>query len=91
MAVVHFASAQRKFVGGAEQVEVQASRVVDLLRELEKRFPELAGKLDDSAVSIDGDIHNDARYQPLEADSEVHFLGQIAGGARGWRRRRSKP
>ena len=80
MAIVFFSSGQRRFVEGNERVEIDAARVVDLIRTLGERFPQLAGRLDDSAVSIDGSIHNDARYLPLEADSEVHFLGAIAGG-----------
>ena len=80
MAVVYFSSAQRSLVGGAESVELEATRVVDLIRALVARFPELADRLDDLAVSIDGEIYNDGRYRPLEADSEVHFVGAVAGG-----------
>ena len=80
MATVVFSSAQRQQTDGQQRVEIDAARVADLLRALYERFPKLAGQLDDAAVAIDGDIHNDARYLPLAADSEVHFLGPVAGG-----------
>ena len=81
MAIVVFSSAQRQFVGGDARVEIEASRVVDLVEALYARYPDLAGKLEGAAVAIDGDIHNDARYLPLESGSEVHFMGAVAGGS----------
>ena len=81
MARVVFSRAQSELVGGAESVEIDARRVADLLRALYEQFPRLAGQLDHAAVAIDGDIHNDARFLPLEPTSEVHFMGQVSGGA----------
>ena len=83
MAIVVFSSAQRRFVGGDPQVEIEASRVVDLIGVLYARYPALEGKLEGAAVAIDGVIHNDARYLPLRPESEVHFMGAIAGGSGG--------
>jgi len=80
MARIIFSTAQRDWVDGAEILEIEAKRVVDLLKALYDRYPALAGRLDHAAVAIDGDIYNDARFQPLLADSEVHFMGQVAGG-----------
>ncbi len=80
MATVVFSSSQRPLVDGAERVEVEAKRVSELLRQLYERFPKLAGQLDDAAVAIDGQSHNDPRYQPLQPESEVHFLARVAGG-----------
>ncbi|MEE3329957.1 MAG: MoaD/ThiS family protein [Myxococcota bacterium] len=80
MARIVFSSAQRDWVGGAETLEIEAGRVIDLLNVLYERYPALAGRLDHAAVAIDGDIYNDARFQPLAPDSEVHFMGQISGG-----------
>ena len=77
---VVFSSGQRPLVDGAERVEVEAKRVSELIRRLYERFPKLAGELDDAAVAIDGQIHNDPRYQPLQPESEVHFLARVAGG-----------
>ena len=80
MARVVFSSAQRKLVDGDESVELEARRVVDLLRALYARYPKLDGQLDNAAVAIDGDVYNDALFQALEPDSEVHFVGQVSGG-----------
>ena len=81
MAIVVFSSAQRAHVGGDARVEIEAERVVDLIEALHTRYPELEGKLDGAAVAIDGDIHQDARYLRLRPDSEVHFMGAVAGGS----------
>ena len=74
----------RCLVGDADArevaLEIEAGRVIDLLNALYERYPALAGRLDHAAVAIDGDIYNDARFQPLAPDSEVHFMGQISGG-----------
>lgn len=81
MAVVVFSSAQRAAVGGDERVEIEAARVVDLIEALYARYPDLAGQLEGAAVAIDGDIHHDAYYLPLRPESEVHFMGAVAGGS----------
>jgi molybdopterin converting factor small subunit len=80
VATVVFSSAQRALVDGAQSVEIDAARVAELIAALYERYPRLEGELDRAAVAIDGDIHNDARYQPLAPDSEVHFMGQVSGG-----------
>ena len=80
MATVVFSSGQRSLVDGEERVEVEAKRVAELIRSLYERFPKLAGQLDDAAVAIDGQIHNEPRYLPLQPESEVHFLARVAGG-----------
>ena len=81
MATVVFSNAQRDLVDGEASVEIEARRVAELITALYKRYPKLDGLLDDAAVAIDGDIHNHGKFLPLEPDSEVHFLGSIAGGS----------
>ena len=80
MARVVFSSAQAALTDGDRSVELAARRVIDLLERIYERYPRLAGQLDECAVAIDGDIHNDARFQSLGPTSEVHFLGAVAGG-----------
>jgi molybdopterin converting factor small subunit len=80
VARVVFSSAQRALVDGAESVEIEARRVLDLIEALYARYPKLVGQLDHAAVAIDGDIHNEGQYLPLEPTSEVHFMGQVSGG-----------
>lgn len=81
MAIVVFSTAQRAAVGGEERVEIEAARVIDLIEAIYARYPDLAGQLEGAAVAIDGDIHHDAHYLPLRPESEVHFMGAVAGGS----------
>ena len=69
------------FTGGEGRVDVDATNVLELMRRLGERFPELAPHLDDSlAVAIDGEIHQDDWFARLEPDSEVHLMPRIGGG-----------
>jgi len=71
----------RQFTGGVTEVEVEAANVRQLFRRLGERFPDLLPHLETgSAVAIDGQIYQDALFQEIAADSEVHILPQIAGG-----------
>jgi hypothetical protein len=81
LATVVFSNTQRDLVDGETSVEIEATRVVQLIAALYERYPKLDGLLDDAAVAIDGNIHNHGKFLPLEPDSEVHFLGSIAGGS----------
>lgn len=78
---VVFSSAQQRFTNGEERVEVEARRVDGLIRQLEARYPELAGKLEHAAVAVDGVLHNEARYVTLPPGAEVQFVGAIGGGS----------
>ena len=81
MATVIFSSAQRRFTNGDESIELAATRVDELIDALYARYDALGGKLDQAAVSVDGVLYNDAHYVAVESDSEIHFVGAIAGGS----------
>ena len=71
----------RQFTGGVTQLDIEARSVRQLFGRLAERFPELAPHLEQGlAVAIDGQIYQDALLQPIEPDSEVDVLPQIAGG-----------
>lgn len=71
----------RQYTGGLTEIEVEAANVRQLFRRLGERFPALLPHLESgSAVAIDGQIYQDALFQEIGADSEVHILPQIAGG-----------
>jgi len=80
VARVHLPSGLTRHTGGVETVDVEASRVPDLIAALRDRFPQIADRLEEMAVAIDGEIYADPGYQPLRADSEVHLVPRIAGG-----------
>lgn len=70
-----------QLAGGETEVELTASTIRQLLRELGGRYPELKPHLDEGvAVAIDGQIYQDAWLEPVPPESEVHLLPQIAGG-----------
>jgi hypothetical protein len=80
LAVVVISSGLRGYTGGEERVQIEAKRVKDLLEALVERWPGLEEPLSQMAVAIDGEIHGNALFKPLRADSEVHFVPKIGGG-----------
>ncbi len=67
--------------GGASEFNVEAATVRDLIRGLDARFPGLGDFVDRRmAMAIDGEIHQDAWFSPIEPDSEVFLFPKIGGG-----------
>lgn len=82
MARVFLSGDMQSGTGGLDVVTIDAPRVHELIVELIARFPQLSPDVFSRlAVAIDGEIHNDADYLPLNSDSEVHFVPRIAGGS----------
>ena len=53
----------------------------DLIRRLDERFPGLGEFVDRRmALAIDGEIHQDAWFSPIRADSEIYLIPKIGGG-----------
>lgn len=70
-----------QYTGGIRTLESDAATVQRLLATLAETFPTLAPHLDAGvAVAIDGQIYQDALFQPISPDSDVHILPMIAGG-----------
>ncbi len=70
-----------RFTGGASEFEVEADTVRTLIDRLDARFPGLGEFIDRRmAVAIDGEIHQDAWFSPIAADSEVFLIPRIGGG-----------
>lgn len=81
MATVILPDRFSEWTGGVERVDLDVRNVRALIRALDERFPGLGEKLRDGvAIAIDGEIINDPLLEPIEADSEVHFLPPISGG-----------
>jgi len=71
----------RQYTGGVAELDIEAANVHQLFTRLGERYPALAPHLEQgSAVAIDGQIYQDALFQPIAPDSDVHILPQIAGG-----------
>lgn len=81
MAQVHFSAGLRDLTGGLAQVEVEATTVRRLVAALEEMFPGLGDRLSEaSSVAINGEIFTDAEFEPVDSNSEVHFLDIFQGG-----------
>jgi molybdopterin synthase sulfur carrier subunit len=81
MAHVTLIGTLRQLTGGVTELDVDAATVRQLFARLGEKYPELAPHLEQGlAVAIDGQIYQDALFQEIGADSEVHILPQIAGG-----------
>jgi molybdopterin converting factor small subunit len=71
----------RALAGGRGELEVQGATVRQVIDALEREHPGLGARLrNGSAVSIDGDIVQDPLLEPVDEDSEIHFLPPISGG-----------
>ena len=80
MALVKFPDSFLRITGGIDQVELEVKTVRDLNAKLLSSWPQLSEDLDNSALSIDGYIYQEALLEPLNEDSEVFFLPKIEGG-----------
>ena len=81
MAHVTLITSLTQFTGGVRALDVEAATVQRLLAVLSEKFPELAPHLEAGvAIAIDGQIYQDALFQAIGLDSDVHILPMIAGG-----------
>jgi sulfur-carrier protein len=81
MARVVLTKGLTQFTGGERELELEASSIRQLLRQLGDRHPALAPHLEEGvAVVIDGEIYQDAWLEPIPPGSEVHVIPKIAGG-----------
>ena len=70
-----------RIAGGEREVVVEAGNVRELLRALDARFPGFAQACEQNmSIAIDGDIIQEPMLEPIEPDSEIHFLPSISGG-----------
>lgn len=80
MALIKFSGELQKFTGVANH-QVKAHDYRSMVEELCLSFPDLKkDALTDMAVAIDGVIIVDPLLEPIESESEVHFLHFVAGG-----------
>jgi molybdopterin converting factor small subunit len=70
--------------GGVAEFDLSATSVQQLFRQLTELHPALEPHLETGvAVAIDGQIYQDALFAPIDDESEVFLLPQIAGGTEG--------
>ena len=80
MAIVHFGLEQQRFTKGVTEIELDAANVSQLIARLDAKFPGIGPLLESSAVAINGEVINDAAYEPVPKDAEVYFVVKAAGG-----------
>ena len=94
MAVVWIPSLLRDLTGGRETVTVAAANVRQVIDALERSYPGIKDRLCDAdglrpgiAVAVDAQVSRRGLSEPVGAQSEVHFLPAVSGGAPQRRRR----
>ncbi len=81
MARIVLTRALRRFADGKAEFDLEVSTVQELFRELSQRYPPMQPHLEQGiAVAINGQIFQDALFEKIPPDSEVHVIPQIAGG-----------
>ncbi len=70
----------------SRELEVDAPNVKQLIAKLEAKFPGIGPLLESSAVAINGEVVNDAAYEPVPAGAEIYFVVKAAGGSQPSRR-----
>jgi molybdopterin converting factor small subunit len=69
------------FIGGADEIEVEASNVGQMISALEALYPGFGDHIERRmAIAIDGEIHQDASAAALAPTSEVYLFPRIGGG-----------
>jgi sulfur-carrier protein len=88
MPTVWIPSLIRNLTGGDETVTVPGTSVGQVIDELEKRHPGIKSRLCDGqglrpgiAVAVDTQVSRLGLSQPVNENSEVHFLPAVSGGS----------
>lgn len=81
MAHVTLVGNLRQFADNIAEHDIDASSIRQLFAILSERYPALAPHLEEGmAVAIDGEIYQEALFQPIGKDAEVHLLPAFPGG-----------
>ena len=79
--VVAACSSCRAFTGDVTEFDVRGESVRDVITELDRRYPGFGEHIQRRmAIAIDGEIHQDALFEPVAATSELYLIPRIGGG-----------
>jgi molybdopterin synthase sulfur carrier subunit len=88
MPVVGIPSLLRTYTGGQDRVTVPGSTIGEIIDHLEELFPGIKARLCDAdglrrglAVSVDTQLARLGLEEPVNENSEIHFIPAIGGGA----------
>lgn len=77
----HLPQQLRELTGDVDELVLDVRDYRGLMSALEERFPGFRNAIEGSmAVVIDGDIIDTPLLEPLQPDSEVHFIARLGGG-----------
>ena len=78
---VHLWSGLRSLTGGQEVVEVEASTIGQMLRALEREYPELKQTIAAGvSVAVDGKVYSYGLTEPVGPENEIYLMQRIKGG-----------
>ncbi|MCS7305225.1 MAG: MoaD/ThiS family protein [Thermoguttaceae bacterium] len=87
MAWVQIPMMLAEFTGGVRRLEATGANLRELIEELDRRFPGIAGQIYQGekirptlVVTVDGKIATDGLNTPVASTSEVCFLPFLGGG-----------
>ena len=70
-----------RYTGGVREFEIEATNMRGVITALNELFPGLGEHLEnETAIAIDGEIHEFGYYQPVRPGSEIFFIPAIEGG-----------
>lgn len=77
----------RDLTGGRDVVTAAGGRVRQVIEDLDRQYPGIKGRLCDGdrlrpglVLVVGSDVARLGLAQPVEADSEIHFVPAIGGG-----------
>ena len=87
MATVWIPPLMRNLTNQQEQVQVDGEKVRQIIEALDAVYPGVAARLIDEnrirpgiSVAVDGVIGNKGLREPVQPNSEVHFIPAMSGG-----------
>jgi molybdopterin converting factor small subunit len=79
--VVAACSSCRAFTGDVTEFEVEGDTVRRVIAALDRLYPGFGEHIERRmAIAIDGEIHQDALFEPLGSKSEIYLIPKIGGG-----------
>jgi molybdopterin converting factor small subunit len=79
--VVFTAGFSRRYTGGVREFAVEAKTLGGVIRAMDRLYPGLGERLEtETAVAIDGEIHEVGYFQPLRPGAEVFFIPKLESG-----------
>ena len=81
MIKVFLGSNLKNITNGVDELELEATSVRSLIKELDRQYPGIADALESGfALAIDGEVIANPGYEKLSEVSEVRFLSPMKGG-----------